>query len=196
MTTTPPESADAGGTPAGAARWHGLMAVLGTARKGVDRLLGWLCIIVFVALVVIVAWQVFTREVLNNTAPWTQEAAQYSFVILAMIAAAYVFSERGHIAVEILIEKLPLHARRAAAIGIELIVVFFIVTVFIIGGLAVAQNAWHQNLSSLPFTIGQIYLIMPIAGVLILFYSIVQIIGLLAGVEEPTPDTNDISEAI
>lgn len=196
MTTNTPDDPGQGDPPAGAARWHGLLAVLGAARKGVDRFLGWLCIVVFVALVAIVAWQVFTREVLNNTAAWTQEAAQYSFVVLAMIAAAYVFSERGHIAVEILIEKLPLRSRRAAAIVIELIVVFFIVSVFIIGGLAVAENSWQQSLSSLPLTIGQIYLIMPIAGVLILFYSIVQIIGLLAGVEEPTPDTNDISEAI
>lgn len=196
MTTNTPEDGERGDPPAGAARWHGLLAVLGAARKGVDRFLGWLCIIVFVALVAIVAWQVFTREVLNDTAAWTQEAAQYSFVVLGMVAAAYVFSERGHIAVEILIEKLPLRSRRAAAIVIELIVAFFILAVFIIGGLAVAQNSWQQSLSSLPFTIGQVYLVMPIAGVLILFYSAVQIVGLLAGVEEPTPDTNDISEAI
>ncbi|GGD63205.1 TRAP transporter small permease [Microbacterium murale] len=195
MTTNPPDDADQG-APDRPTRWHGPLAVMNRVRKGVDLLLGWLCIIVFVALVAIVAWQVFTREVLNNTAPWTQEAAQYSFVVLAMIAAAYVFSERGHIAVEILIEKLPLLWRRAAAVVIELIVIFFIVTVFIIGGIAVAQNAWHQSLSSLPLTIGEIYMIMPIAGVLILFYSIVQIIGLIAGVEDPTPDTNDISEAI
>ena len=79
---------------------------------------------------------------------------------------------------------------------IELIVVFFIVSVFIIGGLAVAENSWQQHLSSLPLSIGQIYLIMPIAGVLILFYSLVQIIGILAGTEDPTPDTNDLGEAI
>lgn len=196
MTTNTPDEAGRADPPARAARWHGLLTVLGVARKGVDRLLGWLCIIVFVALVLIVAWQVFTREVIGDTAAWTQEAAQYSFVVLAMIAAAYVFSERGHIAVEILIEKLPERSRRAAAIGIELIVAFFIIAVFIIGGIAVAQSSWQQSLSSLPLTIGEIYLVMPIAGVLILFYSVVQIIGLLAGVEEPTPDTNDISEAI
>lgn len=196
MTKNTPGDGEMDDPPAGPQRWHGLLAVLGAARKGVDRVLGGLCIIVFVALVAIVAWQVFTREVLNDTAAWTQEAAQYSFVVLAMVAAAYVFSERGHIAVEILIEKLPMRSRRVAAIVIELIVVFFIVAVFIIGGLAVAANSWQQHLSSLPFTIGQIYLIMPIAGALILFYSLVQIIGLLAGVEEPTPDTNDISEAI
>lgn len=196
MTTNTPDDPGRGDPPAGPARWHGLLTVLGAARKGVDRFLGWLCIIVFVALVAIVAWQVFTREVLNDTAAWTQEAAQYSFVVLAMIAAAYVFSERGHIAVEILIEKLPLRSRRAAAIVIELIVVFFIVSVFIIGGLAVAENSWQQHLSSLPLSIGQIYLIMPIAGVLILFYSLVQIIGILAGTEDPTPDTNDLGEAI
>ena len=107
MTTNTPDDPGRGDPPAGPARRHGLLTVLGAARKGVDRFLGWLCIIVFVALVAIVAWQVFTREVLNDTAAWTQEAAQYSFVVLAMIAAAYVFSERGHIAVEILIEKLP-----------------------------------------------------------------------------------------
>ena len=46
-------------------RWRGLLAVLGAIRRVIDRVLAVLCIVAFVGLVVIVSWQVFTREVLN-----------------------------------------------------------------------------------------------------------------------------------
>lgn len=177
-------------------RWRPLITGLGVVRKVIDRVLAALCLVLFVALVFIVSWQVFTREVVNNSAPWTEEAARYTFVVLAIFAAAYVFSERGHIAVEILIEKLPLHLQRVMGVVIELIVIFFIVLVFIIGGSQVADNAWGQDISTLPLSVGQTYLVMPIAGVLVLFYSIAHIIGILAGAEAPRPEFDENAEAV
>nr|WP_255622333.1 TRAP transporter small permease [Tessaracoccus sp. OS52] len=140
-------------------------------------------------LVIIVAWQVFTREIVKNSAPWTQEAALFTFVVLAMLSAAYVFSERGHIAVEMLVEKLPMRGQKVMGIIIELVVIFFFISVFIMGGLRVAENAWGQGISTLPLTVGQIYLVMPLAGVLTCFYSLTHIVGILAGVEKPVPST-------
>jgi TRAP-type C4-dicarboxylate transport system permease small subunit len=177
-------------------RWGPLLAGLGVIRKVIDRVLAVICIVIFVALVFIVSWQVFTREVTNNAAPWTEEAARYAFVVLAVFAAAYVFSERGHIAVEILIEKLPLRLQRVWAVVIELIVIFFVVMVFIVGGSAVADNAWGQDISTLPLSVGQMYLVLPIAGVLIVFYSIAHVIGILAGAENPTPEFDENAEAV
>lgn len=182
--------------PSQAVRWRGLVTALGAIRRVIDRVLGALCIVAFVGLVFIVSWQVFTREVLNNSAPWTEEAARYTFVVLAVLAAAYVFSERGHIAVEILIEKLPPRLQRVMGVVIELIVMVFIVLVFIIGGSRVAENAWGQDISTLPLSVGHVYLVLPIAGILILFYSLAHIIGILAGVEKPLPEFDENAEAI
>lgn len=177
-------------------RWRPLMKVFGAVRRVLDRILAVICCVAFTALVVIVAWQVFTREVLNDSATWTEESARYMFVGLALFAAAYVFSERGHIAVEILVERLPERGQQAAAVVIELIVIGFVTLVFIIGGLRIADNAWNQNLSTLPLSVGQAYLLLPISGALIVFYSVYHILGVLSGAEKPTPDFDENAEAI
>ncbi|AXH97808.1 TRAP transporter small permease [Ornithinimicrobium avium] len=165
-------------------------------RRVVDLVLAALCIVVFTALVLIVSWQVFTREVLNFSAPWTEEAARYTFVVLALVAAAYVFSERGHIAVEMLVEKLPARGQLVMGLLIEAIVIFFTAFTFVWGGWRIALNAWNQHLSTLPITVGQVYLVMPVAGVLILFYSVYHVIGILSGAESATPEFDENAEAI
>lgn len=177
-------------------RWRPLMRVLGAVRTVLDRILAVICCVAFTALVVIVAWQVFTREVLNDSATWTEESARYMFVGLALFAAAYVFSERGHIAVEILVERLPERGQRTMAVLIELIVIAFVVLVFMIGGIRIADNAWTQNLSTLPLSVGQAYLALPISGALIIFYSVYHILGVLSGAERPTPEFDENAEAI
>lgn len=158
-------------------------------------MLAGLLVVLFVLLVVIVSWQVFTREIVNNAAPWTTEAAIYTFVVLALFAAAYVFSERGHIAVEILIEKFSPAWQKVVGISIELIIIFFAASVLILGGSLVAKGSWNQNIATIPLTVGQVYVVMPIAGAIIVFYSIAHIIGILAGVEKPTAEM-DMEEAI
>lgn len=177
-------------------RWRGLMRVLGAVRRVLDRVLAVICVVAFTALVVIVAWQVFTREVLDDSATWTEESARYMFVGLALFAAAYVFSERGHIAVEILVERLPERAQLAMAVLIELVVIGFTVLVFMIGGIRIAENAWGQNLSTLPLSVGQAYLALPVAGALIIFYSVYHVLGVLSGAERPTPEFDENAEAI
>ena len=89
-------------------RPSGLVGALDAVRKIVVKILAGICMVLFVALVLIVTWQVFTRQVLHNSAPWTEEAARYTFVVLAIFSAAFVFGERGHIAVEMLVEKFGL----------------------------------------------------------------------------------------
>jgi TRAP-type C4-dicarboxylate transport system permease small subunit len=177
-------------------RWRPVMRVLGTVRRALDRVLAVVCVVAFTALVVIVAWQVFTREILDDSATWTEESARYMFVGLALFSAAYVFSERGHIAVEILVERLPERGQQAMAVIIELTVIAFTMLVFIIGGIRIAENAWAQNLSTLPITVGQAYLALPVAGTLIIFYSVYHILGVLSGAERPTPEFDENAEAI
>lgn len=199
MNTTEPEprpESENSPDPVSSPTPNRFIAILTVIRKVIDRVLAVLCIIAFTSLVVIVAWQVFTREVLNKAAPWTEEAARYTFVVLAIVAAAYVFSERGHIAVEMLVAKFPQKVQRVWAICLELIVIFFIYAAFIVGGLRVSDKAWNQELSTLPLTVGQIYLVLPIAGIIIIFYSITHLVGLIAGTTAPLAEIDENAEAI
>lgn len=201
MSTDPATPGDDGSVPEQVppdqpVRWQRLMAGLKRVRGAVDRVLAGLCILIFTALVVIVSWQVFTREVVNFSAPWTEEAARYTFVVLAMVAAAYVFSERGHIAVEMLVEKFSPRGQVVMGLLIEFIVLAFTLFTFVWGGWRISQNAWDQQLSTLPISVGQIYLVMPIAGILIVFYCIYYILGILSGTERATPEFDPDAEAI
>lgn len=174
----------------------GFFRALEVARRVVTAVLAALCIILFVWLVAVVCWQVFTRQVLHDSAPWTSEAATVSLVVFAMIAIAYVYSERGHIAVEMFIEKLPLAGQKIVAVLIELTVIFFTCFIFIWGGIRVAENSWGQSMSILPLSVGQIYLVLPVAGVLIVFYSLIHLLRVTAGVEQPLPEFDENAEAI
>jgi TRAP-type C4-dicarboxylate transport system permease large subunit len=168
------------------------LLVVEAVRRVLDRVLSVLCIVLFVALVAIVTGQVFTRLVLDDSAPWTEEAARYTFVVLALLAAALVFSERGHIAVEILANRLPRVAQKFVAVLVETTVAFFALYVLIIGGWRVSQNAWGQDISTLPASAGQVYLVLPVTGVLITLYSLYHIVVVLADVEEAAKTTGII----
>lgn len=184
------------GAPADPERTVKSFKVLELARTVMDRALGLLCIVLFVVLVVVVTWQVVSRQVLNDPAPWTEEAARFTFVVLALLGAALVFSERGHIAVELLVSTFPRTAQLAVAVAVELIVIFFAALVFVVGGYRVAENAWDQQISTLPFTVGQVYLVLPLTGVLIIFYSIYHLIAVLLNGERPVPSVEETAEVI
>lgn len=177
-------------------RTYKTFKALELVRVLIDRLLGLLCIVLFVILVVVVTWQVVSRQVLNDPAPWTEEAARFTFVVLALLGAALVFSERGHIAVELLVSKFPRTAQLAVAVVVELTIIFFAALVFVVGGYRVAENAWDQQISTLPFTVGQIYMVLPLTGVLIIFYSIYHLIAVLLNGERPLPSVEETAEVI
>lgn len=162
-----------------------------SVKKVLDKVLYWITVVLFALLVVIVVWQIFSRQVLNDPSTWTEEGARLTFVWLGLFAAAFVFGERGHIAVEYAARKLPLGGEKVLSILVQLVVLLFAVVVLVWGGWRAADNAWLQNLSALPFTLGQMYLALPVSGVLIAFYSLYYIQGVARGTQAPYGDHSD-----
>lgn len=158
-------------------------------KKGLDRALYWITVVLFALLVVVVVWQVFSRQVLKAPATWTDEGARVTFVWLGLFASAFLFGERGHIAMEFLVRKLPERLERLFAILGQVILFGFSAIALIWGGWRASQNAWTQKLSALPFSHGQMYLALPIAGILICFYAIYYIINLSTGKASPYQET-------
>ena len=159
--------------------------------KALDKVLAGICVVLFSLLVVVVVWQVFSRQVLNSPQAWTEELSRYVFVWLGLFAAALVFSERAHVAVDFVARRFGPGGQRAIAIFIQVLIGVFAVVILIWGGWRVAGGAWGQELSALPVTLGQMYTVMPITGVLILFYSVANVIALFTGELQGFPDSEE-----
>ncbi|MDO5672994.1 MAG: TRAP transporter small permease [Actinomycetaceae bacterium] len=154
----------------------------------------------FALLTIVVVWQVFARQVLNQAPAWTQELSQYLFVWTSMIGIALVFGERGHMAVAFAVERLPRNLRKIIAVFIQICIFVFAVVLMGLGGYRAAMNAWLQNSVALPTNIGPVYLIMPVAGAFIAFFALVNALEDLRGtgpltVEDPTEDP-EITKAL
>ena len=59
------------------------------------KILAGVCVVVMVALVCAVTWQVFSRYVLSNPSSITEELSTILFVWMVLLSAAYLFGEIG-----------------------------------------------------------------------------------------------------
>ena len=124
-------------------------------EEGVSVLLG---VLLFVA----VLWQVFTRYVLNDPNPYSEEAARYLFVGVVFFGAAAAVSDRSHVGIPFVVEKLP----RAAALGVSLamqaLVLGFCLLV-LVWGLRDAAQVWHLPTEAMEIPTGLVLGIVPVA---------------------------------
>ncbi len=154
-----------------------------TVKNALDAFLTWTCVTLFAVLVVDVSWQVFTRQVLNSPSGWSEELAKYVFIWLGLFGSALVFGERGHIAVDFAVRRLPGTLRIAVTVFVQLSILAFTCLVLIWGGYRVSALAWDQVLPGLPLNVGPLYTALPISGVLIAFYTLYHLIRILTGAE-------------
>lgn len=141
-------------------------------KKYLDKLLGSFCIMLFAFLVLLVTWQVFTRFVLNNPSVISEELAKYCFVWLVLFGSAFVFGERGHMAIEFLKDKLPEKIKSVVEIFIELVIIVFATLVLIKGGFDATSMTMGQLSAALQIPIGYLYAALPTSGVIIVFYCV------------------------
>lgn len=68
-----------------------------------------------VLLTVLVVFDVGARSLRVLTLPWSLEATEYMLYAVTFLGAPWVLRERGHIAIELVVERLPARARAAVA---------------------------------------------------------------------------------
>lgn len=157
-------------------------------KSTLDRVLGAFCVVLFAVLVLVVAWQVFTRQVLDNPSGWSEESAKYVFVWLSLFGAALVFGERGHIVVDVAVKKAPEGAQRVIGLLMQVAILAFAGLVLVYGGLMLATNTWSIAVAGLPATVGPLYLALPVSGVLIVFYTVYHLVAIAGRAESAIDD--------
>ncbi len=140
-----------------------------------DKITSLSCIVVFIAMVLLVTYQVISRYFFSAPSSVSEALTRYAFVWLIIISATYIFGQREHIYISVLKDKLPAKAKRVVNILIELVTIIFASLVMVYGGFSISNMNMLQIDSILNIPTGVMYSIIPICGVIIIFYSLYNI---------------------
>lgn len=117
----------------------------------------------FAGLVVTAFYQVVSRYVFGRTPAWTEEAARYLAIWVVLLTSALAIEFRGHIAVDLILVRLPQRVRLLTTsvgwAGILLFLVVFVYESFQLLGVAAGQVT-----PGLGIPMVYIYAILPLAG--------------------------------
>ncbi len=141
-------------------------------KKGLDRFLAAVCIIDFISMVLLTAYQVVVRYFFKSPSSISEVLTRYCFVWLILLSATYVFGQRDHICITFIKDKLTGNAKKfLEALG-EITVIVFSGLVLVYGGSVITSMNMLQYDSILKIPTGAVYSIIPVCGMLIIFYSI------------------------
>ena len=143
-------------------------------RENINRILGWLLAFLMAVMVVNVLWQVFTRYVVGVPSSFTDELARYLLIWIGILGAAYAAGRRVHVAIDILPSRLNAQSQERLLIFVNIIIIVFSLTVLVIGGSRLVYITFllKQNSPALQIPLGAVYTIIPVSGLLVVYYKI------------------------
>ena len=158
-----------------------MMKTVASIRKWMDKIIMGACIVLFGLMVIVGSYQIITRYFFNKPSTVSEELLTFSFVWMALLASAYVFGIRDHMRMGFLADKIQGKGRIVLDIVIEILILVFALLTLVWGGSAIMQLSMQQMTASLGVPMGYIYTILPVSGVGIVVYSILNIIDMIHG---------------
>jgi len=145
-----------------------------------NRVLEVFLVFLMTVLVLDVLWQVFSRYLLSSPSSFTDELAGFLLIWVGVLGAAYVAARKEHLAIDILIQKSPPARQRLLLYLIHSLIFLFALSVMVIGGVVLMYTRFVLQVKSaaLQLPLGYVYIILPISGLIIMYYEVLHIIKL------------------
>ena len=142
-------------------------------RQKINRILEIVLVALFSIMLISVLWQVFSRFILGSPSTITDEISSFGLIWVGLLGAAYATGQKLHLAIDLLPSKLVNRHRILFDGFVFVCIALFSFSVLIIGG---GRLSWitfvlGQKSAALEIPLGIIYLVIPISGLLILYYS-------------------------
>lgn len=128
----------------------------------------------------VVTWQVFSRYVMGDPAAWTEEVARMLLIWVGLLGGVYAYRLKAHLGLDLLRMKVGPVGQYRLEVITDICCGVFALAVLVIGGGTLVQLTWelNQTTAALGIPMAWVYIVLPLSGVLIVYYSIV---SLLAG---------------
>ena len=142
-----------------------------------DIIIKWVLIILMAVMVLDVVWQVLTRFVLNDPSSFTEELAIFLLIWISLLGSAYALRKKAHLGIDILSGYVSEKNKIVLDIIINIIVILVCLLVFVIGGIRLMYITLKLNQISpaLQIKMGYIYSVLPLTGILMIYYSVSEI---------------------
>lgn len=148
-----------------------------TFNKALNKGLEALLVLLMSVLVIDVLWQVAARYLLSNPSSFTDELAGFLLIWVGLLGAAYVAGRNEHLAIDILLQKTRESRRKNLELTIQFCIFIFAFFVMFLGGswLVYTRFMLKVQSASLQLPLGYVYIVLPLSGSLIMYYSIYNI---------------------
>ena len=145
-------------------------------KEKLNHFLEWTVVFLLSIMLLSVLWGVTTRYIFANQSSWTDELARFMLIWVSIIGAAYISGKNAHIAIDLLPSYLSPKNNLRLHMFISAIVAIFVFAVFIIGGLRYVFVSFKlgQTSAALELPMGYVYLVLPIAGLIVIYFKITQ----------------------
>ena len=140
----------------------------------ISKILGIFLTILMAIMVLDVTWQVFTRFILKKPSSFTEELAGFLLIWIGLLGASYAYHTKAHLGIDVLTYKLTGFKKQAVDIIVNLVVLVFALFVMVAGGMRLVNITFtlSQISPALGIEMGYIYLVIPISGILIIYFAI------------------------
>lgn len=152
----------------------------------VERLIDAAAIAAFSGIFLCVIAQVVLRYIFNNPLTWSEELARYLFIWCAFLGWLVASRRHSHLAMTFVVDRLPGSVQTVIGVLIQAATLWF---AWLLGsrGLQLVRNNWDVENVAVPFNLGVVYLIEPIAAVVIAIYACIALTEALRGTRPAPP---------
>ena len=141
-----------------------------------ERLITATTAVIMIILSVLICWQVFSRYVLNSSPFWIEEISVISLMWIGLLGAAACVWTESHMSLELVVSRLPETVRIWLRALTDMAIAGF--ALFLCDrGIFLVQRTMSGTLSSLPLAVGYTYLVIPIAGGMMVLFALVRAIS-------------------
>ncbi|MGA0316257.1 MAG: TRAP transporter small permease [Flavobacteriaceae bacterium] len=143
-------------------------------RNSIEKIIEWVLISLLGIMVINVLWQVFSRFFTSNPSSFTDELARYLMIWLGILGAAYVGGKNEHVAIDFFAKKFSASNQKLMAAFVSISISSFAFFALLIGGsrLVYITAKLEQFSPSLQIPLAVVYAVIPISGVLIIFFKL------------------------
>jgi len=147
-------------------------------RSRIDKILANFLVIIMSIMVLNVLWQVASRFILGSPSSFTDELARYLMIWVGILGAAYVSGHNMHVAIDVLPSRLSSKAQKRLKLIVRILIILFCLGAMVVGGsrLVYITHILDQNSPALQVPLSVVYAVIPISGLLIIYYKISDIL--------------------